>query len=317
MQRDYLSEKAIEELEERWEAKYRWIDEYDRYMKGDLDPVINRYYETTKDYNIDIYAINFDHAGIGMEDSFFRDNIYPMPKGKNILDIGYGYGAFLRKVEPENKFVAGIDIGMNGFKMCKDLTDKRVSLLYLDISRERMPFCDNTFDIVNFTETIEHIDNPFWAISEIKRVMKDNGHLIITFPEQEDQAGAWGGEHAHLYTGLFRRCDFRRFMMQLFFKLISYSENGGTGKFIFKNIKERYVNAYCVAKGDFKSNLVYERIRNWDEDLEQPIPAHPHTKELAPGQQKPRLIIDQRVNIHKEMAWVVDASAIEPIKMEF
>lgn len=317
MKRDYYSQKAIKELEELWGGPYRWEDEYEKYIKGDLDPVIKSYYEKTKDYNIDIYAINFDHAGIGMEATFFRDGIYPMPKNKNILDIGCGYGAFLRCVEPENKLVVGIDIGMKGFEKCKDLIDKRAMFLYLDVSRERIPFADNTFDIVNFTETIEHIDNPFWTISEAKRVMKDNGHLITTFPEQEDQAGAWGGQHAHLYPGLFRRCDFRMFMMQLFFKLIHYSENGGTGKFIFKNIKERYVNPYCIAKGDFKSNLVYERIRNWDEDLEQPIPSHPHNTQLSPGEQKPRFTIDSRIDMKEEFGWVSDADANEPPKIDF
>jgi SAM-dependent methyltransferase len=42
------------------------------------------------------------------------------------------------------------------------------------------PFNDNKFDIILCTEVLEHLRNPKVAISEMRRVLKPNGKLILT-----------------------------------------------------------------------------------------------------------------------------------------
>jgi SAM-dependent methyltransferase len=47
---------------------------------------------------------------------------------------------------------------------------------------EGLPFLDNTFEMVTFIEVIEHLLRPDLAISEIHRVLKANGTLVVTTP---------------------------------------------------------------------------------------------------------------------------------------
>jgi ubiquinone/menaquinone biosynthesis C-methylase UbiE len=46
----------------------------------------------------------------------------------------------------------------------------------------KIPFKDNIFDLVHMSEVIEHLLDTDKALSEIHRVLKPNGKLIITTP---------------------------------------------------------------------------------------------------------------------------------------
>lgn len=59
-----------------------------------------------------------------------------------------------------------------------------------------LPFDDNTFDRIVCVETLEHDDNPFETIKEIKRVLKDGGQVIlaasgISFPKHSYPSDYW------------------------------------------------------------------------------------------------------------------------------
>ena len=52
-----------------------------------------------------------------------------------------------------------------------------------DIERDAFPYPDNTFDLVTWCEVIEHLTlNPVWALSEIHRVLKPGGALVLSTP---------------------------------------------------------------------------------------------------------------------------------------
>ena len=45
-----------------------------------------------------------------------------------------------------------------------------------------LPFADQTFDVVLMAEVLEHIWNDFRAVHEARRVLRDDGRLIVTVP---------------------------------------------------------------------------------------------------------------------------------------
>ena len=52
-----------------------------------------------------------------------------------------------------------------------------------DLSKDALPFADRTFDVVNFSEALEHLNfNPLPVIKEFWRVLKPGGIAIITTP---------------------------------------------------------------------------------------------------------------------------------------
>jgi len=254
--------------------EYPWHNEFERWgfenEHGELYGELRKYWVPRLKYTYDPYWENFDQAGIGMQATIITDGFYKTPSNKIILDVGAGRGDLMVYLSRFGNKIIGLDAGLAAQKLYYD--EKRYeycTLLYMDVSRDRFPFPDNVFDIVFFTETVEHLSDPMHACMEIKRVLKENGELVVTFPEAEDQKGYWRGNHSFVYPGLFYRKNFRRFMIQLFFKQIKYAKNGDTGKYIFKNIKEGFINPVAMAKGDWQGNLVYKDIRMPNEDMEK------------------------------------------------
>lgn len=52
-----------------------------------------------------------------------------------------------------------------------------------DAEKDRFPYADNTFDLVTWCEVIEHLtENPVHTLSEIYRVLKPGGALVLSTP---------------------------------------------------------------------------------------------------------------------------------------
>ena len=99
-------------------------------------------------------------------------------KGR-ILDIGCGsYPYFLMTVDFKEKY--GVDPVLDMSK----IKNGKVILKKLDVTEQKLPFADNNFDVITMLAVFEHIDENKlkFILSEIKRVLKKEGILIITTP---------------------------------------------------------------------------------------------------------------------------------------
>ncbi len=96
-------------------------------------------------------------------------------KKQKILDVGCGTG---KNLETFSKFgeVIGIDNSIDAINFCKKRGFKAIKG---DI--EKMPFKSNFFDAVTALDVLEHVDD-VKALKEIKRVLNQDGILIITVP---------------------------------------------------------------------------------------------------------------------------------------
>ena len=68
-----------------------------------------------------------------------------------------------------------------------------------------LPFNDNTFDLVLCTEVMEHIDNPGSAITELARIIKPEGFVLITTPNPRNLPEEIGYLIDRLTFGWFKR----------------------------------------------------------------------------------------------------------------
>lgn len=103
---------------------------------------------------------------------------YPKNGDLHILDIGCGTGAMLDELTPFGT-VTGADFSPEALNFCKERADHH-SLARADV--RRLPFADNSFDIVTAMDIIEHIDDDKAATAEIRRVLKPGGRLFATVP---------------------------------------------------------------------------------------------------------------------------------------
>lgn len=105
---------------------------------------------------------------------------------KKVLDAacGLGYGSEILAEKADKVF--GVDISEDAILYAKNnYRMKNLDFKVADI--EKLPFENDFFDVVVSFETIEHIDceKQKSFLSEIKRVLKDDGLLVISTPNRE------------------------------------------------------------------------------------------------------------------------------------
>ena len=100
-------------------------------------------------------------------------------KPERYLDLGCGNGELTLKVSKimGAKEVYGVDIDEESLLLA---TEKQIKTFKVDLNRDRLPFEDNTFDLVTSFDVIHYLVNTDNLISEAYRVLKPGGYFIIT-----------------------------------------------------------------------------------------------------------------------------------------
>jgi len=100
--------------------------------------------------------------------------------GKRCLDIGPGTGRWLTFLrENRASYLGAIDISQESLDICRRLCDKTQRA---DIAVEKLDFESNYFDIIISFEVLEHLRNPSNYISEMIRVIKNGGLVMMSTP---------------------------------------------------------------------------------------------------------------------------------------
>lgn len=125
-------------------------------------------------------------------------SLLPDTKNKIILEIGCGIGDFiitLKNIGSLHKACIGLDISFLNLTTAGELINKfakgseRTALIQSDVFK--LPFKDNSCDIVICAEVLEHLDD-IAAMREIKRILKKGGYNLITLPYRGKPVEEWG-----------------------------------------------------------------------------------------------------------------------------
>lgn len=97
-----------------------------------------------------------------------------------LLDIGCGNGDFFGLIKDKGMELHGIDLAEN---MVKVAQGKYGDIAYILLSdAENIPFQDGMFDIIVCNASFHHYTNPQAVLTQMRRVMKDSGMLLIGDP---------------------------------------------------------------------------------------------------------------------------------------
>jgi SAM-dependent methyltransferase len=98
-----------------------------------------------------------------------------------VLDVGNDkpfLSYFLQAFNPDTRFET----------ISNEIPESPIPLYEVDIEQEKFPFDNETFDMVIFTEVIEHLwRDPSQCMAEISRVMRIGGEAYITTPNPCDR----------------------------------------------------------------------------------------------------------------------------------
>ncbi len=95
-----------------------------------------------------------------------------------LLDIGCGYGFFLKMADEKGWKAVGVDLDPKGIAYAKE--HLQVNALLGDIRDINFP--DGSFDLVTLWNVVDFVPDPLDFISEIHRVLKEDGYLFIRTP---------------------------------------------------------------------------------------------------------------------------------------
>lgn len=169
-------------------------------------------------------------------------------KDKVVLDIACGEGYGTNLLSSYAKDIIGVDISSETVEAAKEKYKKN-NLNFKVGSATQIPLEDKKVDVVVSFETIEHLRDHETMLQEFKRVLKEDGILIISSPDKKyytDLRNYNNPFHVkELYFDEFKDLIKRHFLYQQF-----YFQNLAKGSIVLPEIYSEGVNYY---HGDYNT----------------------------------------------------------------
>ncbi len=113
----------------------------------------------------------------------FEKNLQP-----NILDVGCGHGEDLSRILtaagsalPNCYGIESLERHVNKFPY-DQLNIPRGNIVCINLEQDSLPFSNCFFDLVIANQVLEHTKELFWIFSELARVVKPGGSVILGVP---------------------------------------------------------------------------------------------------------------------------------------
>ena len=119
----------------------------------------------------------------------FLTERYHIEKGSKLLDVGCGRGDFLHGFQKCGIRVMGVD----GAKR-----NEPHFVGGVDLEKDRLPFRDNSIDVVFSKSVLEQLHDPGNMLTEAYRVLKPGGRIITMVPDWQTCMYIYYDDHTHV-----------------------------------------------------------------------------------------------------------------------
>lgn len=115
---------------------------------------------------------------------------------RRILDIGASRGSFLLEAAKAGASAVGIEPNPAYIEIANQRSkEEGVPISIVEGVGEDLPFPDSSFDFVNLSQVIEHVDEPVPVLEEIARVLSPGGVAYMGVPARY----SFKDPHFHVY----------------------------------------------------------------------------------------------------------------------
>ncbi|TGL62704.1 class I SAM-dependent methyltransferase [Leptospira ognonensis] len=122
------------------------------------------------------------------------DNIQKYISSGKLLDVGSSFGGFLKSAKEKGFAVQGVEISSYASKHANENEIPTFQGSLLDAH-----FPDASFDVITLVEVIEHLENPKIIFSELGRILKPGGLLLLQTANFEGWQAKEEREKYHYY----------------------------------------------------------------------------------------------------------------------
>ena len=137
------------------------------------------------------------------------------PRG-DVLDLGPGSGVNLPLFEGRGRPIV-LDLARRSLLACRSAGAERA----VQADATRLPFADDSFGLVCALDVLEHIPDDRAALAEIRRVLRPDGHLLLSAPAHRF---LWGRQDVlSSHQRRYRRSELRERVEDAGFELRRYS----------------------------------------------------------------------------------------------
>jgi ubiquinone/menaquinone biosynthesis C-methylase UbiE len=113
-----------------------------------------------------------------------------------LLDLGSGKGKLLLAVAEAGGSIVGLEYNpVYIIEAQRRLVEQGLQVEIIQGRAEQLPFVDNSFDFINMSELIEHVQEPEAVLREAYRVLRPGGSIYVSVP---NRFGAYD-PHFHLW----------------------------------------------------------------------------------------------------------------------
>lgn len=174
----------------------------------------------------------FGNDNAAARDEWVREKLAGIPEGWSLLDVGCGTQPY-RKDCGHLQYIAQDSAQYDGL-LESGLQVSEWKYGKLDITSDicAMPVASGSIDSALCTEVLEHVPDPVEAISELARVIRSGGYLILTAPFCSITHFA----PMHYSTG-FSKYWYEKHLPALGFSVVEMQPNGNFFAFVAQELK--------------------------------------------------------------------------------
>lgn len=117
-------------------------------------------------------------------EAIMRNAISISSKGDLVLDVGCGPGSYLIALSKRGRNCYGIDPlrDVSLVEARKRAVEEEVDVFLCQGVGEFLPFESSAFDVMLSLSTLQHVGDQRMTLREIRRVLKDEGLLLVSVP---------------------------------------------------------------------------------------------------------------------------------------
>lgn len=156
-------------------------------MKNDVEKMYEGYWEGKKGLeNFEDYERNLVLKRL-------------LKSGEKVLDLASGEGSVSEFMQSLGCEVTALDISAEALKKAEKRGVKTVQANV----EEKLPFKNESFDVIFWGDNAEHLFMPMNTLKEIHRVLRKNGRLILSCPNM----GYWRYRIYYLFKGMIPQTE--------------------------------------------------------------------------------------------------------------